>query len=379
MRRAFAVCVLALALGGCSMLDAINPFSSPRPKTPELTPIRPTVELRQAWQASVGSGRDYVFTPAVSGDSVFAAAHDGTIVRIDGGREVWRARADQRLSGGVGADEKLVAVGTAKGEILAFDAGTGAALWKGRVSSEVLSAPELAGGLVIVRSGDNRVYALDAADGKRRWVYQRATPALSLRSAVGVTVFENTAVLAGFPGGKLVAINGANGAALWEATVALPRGATELERVADVTSSPVVDGRQVCAAAFQGRVACFDATNGNPLWARDLSSSAGAAIDNLFVYVTDDKGGVHALDRGNGASIWKQDKLLGRGVSRPVVVGEYVAVGDVQGVVHLLRREDGAFAARFNTDKSAIRADPQRQGRDIVVQTRAGGLYALAP
>jgi outer membrane protein assembly factor BamB len=360
------------------MLDAINPFSSPRPKTPELTPIQASAQLRQAWAAGVGSARDYVFTPAVSGDSVFVAAYDGTIARIDGGREVWRTRADQRLSGGVGADEKLVAVGTAKGEILAFDAGSGAALWKGRVSSEVLSAPEVAEGLVIVRSGDNRVYALEAVDGKRRWVYQRATPALSLRSAAGVVVADK-AVLAGFPGGKLVAISSANGAALWEGTVALPRGATELERVADVTSVPMVDGRQVCAAAFQGRVACFDIASGNLLWARDLSSSAGVAIDNLFVYVTDEKGGVHALDRSNGASIWKQDKLLGRGVGRPLAVGEFVAVGDVQGVVHLLRREDGAFAARLHTDGSAISADPQRQGREIVVQTRAGGVYALAP
>ena len=378
MKRAVVAILSAFVLAACSALSALNPFSSsPKTKMAELTPFQASIELRQVWQASVGSARDYVFTPAVAATSVFAAAYDGTIMRLDEGRETWRIKAEQRLSGGVGTDGTIVAVGTPKGEVLAFEAASGKLMWKARATSEILSPPEVGEGLVIVRSGDNRIYGFDATDGQRRWFYQRATPALSLRSAVGVTLVDK-AVIAGFPGGKLVAINASNGAALWEATVALPRGATELERVADVTSAPVVDGREVCASAYQGRVACFDLASGNAIWARDMSSNAGVAIDNLFVYVTDEKGAVHALDRSNGASIWKQDKLSGRGVSRPLVVREFVAVGDVQGVVHLLRREDGAFAARLSTDRSAISADPQLMGREIVVQTRGGGVYAFA-
>jgi outer membrane protein assembly factor BamB len=160
-------------------------------------------------------------------------------------------------------------------------------------------------------------------------------------------------------------------------TVALPKGATELERVADVTSSPVISGSTVCAAAFQGRAACFDSNTGNTLWSRDMSSSAGLDIDNRYVYVTDDKGAVHALDRNSGASVWKQDKLALRGLSRPLVLGAQVVVADYQGVVHLLRREDGAFAARATTDGSAVRAEPVRFGTGFLVQTANGGLYAL--
>lgn len=377
-RQHYAVLLAAGLLAGCSTLDALNPFSSsPKVKMAELSPITATAQLRAAWQTSVGNAGDYVFTPAVVGSRTYAAARDGAIVRIDEGRQVWRITAEQKLSGGVGADDSVVAVGTAKGEVLAYGAADGKPLWKARVTSEVLGAPAVADGLVIVRSGDNRIYALDAADGKRRWLFQRATPPLSLRSSVGVTIADK-AVLAGFPGGKLVAISSANGAALWEANVALPRGSTELERVADITSNPAVQGREVCAAAYQGRVACFDLASGNTIWARDMSSSAGVAVDNLFVYVTDDKGAVHAFDRTNGASIWKQDKLFMRGVSRPLATGDFVAVGDVGGVVHLLRREDGTFAARFTTD-SAIGADPQPHGGEFIVQTRNGGLYALQP
>lgn len=377
--RLFLALPLAIVLSACSTMEKINPVnwfsSAPKVKPAELEPISPSAALAVLWQSGVGSAGGYVLTPAVAGSSVYAAAQDGTVARYDSGSQVWRINAGQTISGGVGADGSMVVVATAKGEVLAFD-NTGKALWKARVTSEVLAAPQIAEGLVLVRSGDNRIFGLDAADGKRKWVYQRSTPALSLRSNVGVTVAGKVA-LAGFPGGKLVAIALNNGAAMWEATVALPKGATELERVSDVTSAPVVAGREVCAAAYQGRVACFELASGNHLWSRDMSSAAGIDVDARNIYVTDDKGAVHALDRANGATVWKQDKLFMRQVSRPIALGSHVAVGDYQGVVHLLRRENGAFAARHSTDSSGIAAEPQRVERGFLMQTRNGGLYAL--
>lgn len=378
MRITVLAFLTALVAGGCSTVEKLNPFSSstPKAKPAELATFQASADIKAGWQASIGSAGEFTFSPAVVGDSVYAAARDGTLARFDGGRPVWRVSAGQVLSGGVGSDGQLVVVGTPKGEVLAFDAANGRESWKARVSSEVLAAPVVAEGLAIVRSGDSRIFGFEVGDGKRRWVYQRSTPALSLRSAVGV-IAAGRVTLAGFPGGKLLAIANNNGAAVWEVTVALPKGATELERVADVTSLPVVSGNTVCATAFQGRVACFDGGSGNTLWSRDMSSSVGLDIDNRYVYVTDDKGAVHALDRNSGASVWKQDKLAQRGVSRPLALGSHVLVADYQGVVHLLRREDGAFAARASTDGSAVRADPVRFGSGALVQTASGGLHAL--
>lgn len=378
MSRLPVLCVAAL-LAGCATMEKLNPVnwfsSAPKIKPAELEPISPSATLATLWQSGVGSGGGYVLTPAVAGSSVYAAAQDGTIARFDNGRQVWRINAGKPISGGVGSDGQLVVVATSKGEVLAFD-GSGKAMWTARVTSEVLAAPQIAEGLVLVRSGDSRIFGFDAADGKRKWVYQRSTPALSLRSNVGVIV-AGKAALAGFPGGKLVAIALNNGAAIWEATVAMPKGATELERVSDVTSAPVVAGQEVCATAYQGRVACFDLASGNHLWSRDVSSAAGLDADARNIYVSDDKGAVHALDRVNGATLWKQDKLFMRQLSRPLALGNHIAVGDYQGVVHLLRRETGAFAARFNTDSSGIAAEPQRLERGFLVQTRNGGLLAL--
>jgi len=185
-------------------------------------------------------------------------------------------------------------------------------------------------------------------------------------------------LFAGFPGGKLIALGLDNGAPLWEGTVALPKGATELDRIADVTSVPVIDGRTVCAAAYQGRVACFDLGSGNLMWTRDISSAAGLALDSRYVFVADDKGALHALDRASGASIWKQDKLFLRRLTAPLVVSGLLAVADVQGTVHFLNREDGSFAARVRSDGSPVLAAPQLSGtRDVILQTSAGSVLAI--
>lgn len=367
-------------LGGSALLSGCSLFSSDsNVKAADLSSFEATAEIVESWQGSVGKAGGYSFTPAVVEDSVYAAGHNGTLVRFDKGREVWRISIDEKLSGGVGSDGQLVAVGTLKGDVLAFDAESAKPLWRERLSSEVLAAPAVGEGLVVVRTGDARIAGLDAKDGKRRWLFQRTAPTLTLRTSVGVLLGQKV-VVAGLPGGKLVAINNQTGAAIWDVTVALPKGATELERVADLASSPVVQGRDICAAAFQGRVACFDIATGNMKWGRDISSSAGIDVDDKRVYVSDDKGTVHAFSRDSGASVWKQEKLFMRRLSRPIALGKHVAVADFEGVVHLLDAETGAFAARIKTDGSAIQAEPQRLDEGgFVVQTKDGGVYALRP
>ena len=138
--------------------------------------------------------------------------------------------------------------------LFALNAKEGSVLWRGGIAGEVLAAPAIGDGLVLVRSADSRVFAFGGDDGKRRWVYQRAAASLIVRAPAGLSIDGDTAY-AGFSGGKLVAIALENGGPRWEATVAVPHGATELERVTDVEGVPVIDGREVCAAGYQGRVA----------------------------------------------------------------------------------------------------------------------------
>ena len=382
-RILLAACVAGALtlLSGCETIS--NAYhrtfsSSPAQKPAELVPFTATANLKLLWQGSVGTAEKSVFFPILFGNVVYAAGVAGNVTGFEAasGKPVENVAAGQRISGGVGIGSGLILLGTPKGEVLAFERG-GKALWKAQLSGEVLAPPDALDGIVVARAGDGRVYGLDAITGKQRWIYQRATPPLSVRTHTGLVVSRG-AVFAGFPGGRLVALVLANGTVGWDSVVALPRGATELERVADITSLPVIDGQQICAVAYQGRVACLDPNRGTVLWARDVSSIAGLAVDARNLYVTDEKNAVLALDKTSGASLWRQDKLLNRGVSGPLAIGRHVVVGDLEGYVHLISREDGAFAARIATDGSAISAPPiALDSNSFVVQTRNGGVYAF--
>jgi len=378
VRRAFAfvqVLVAVLLVAACT-----NWFGS-RDAVPDMAPLPPvtnSIAVSALWQANVGNSQQSVFSPDVAGDSVYAAAYDGAITRLDvaSGKQVWRVETGERLTGGVGCDGKLLAVGSGKGEVLAFET-NGTALWKAQVSSEVLAAPQVVGDVVVVRSADGRIFGLDARDGKRKWYYQRSIPALTVRSPVGISV-ANGVAYAGFAGGKLVALNLDNGAVRWEATVALPRGATELERVTDVIGLPVVTEREVCAVAYQGRIGCFDVATGQAVWGREMSSTSGLSLDAGYAFVSDDKGAVHALDRSGGTSVWKQDKLRLRNLSAPLPLGHEIVVADIQGYVHFLARDSGAFVGRVATDGSPISTNPvMLPNGGFLVLTRNGGLYAF--
>ena len=350
------------------------------PQPAELPKIDKPLRVRVLWSTNVGSAQRFTFVPKHAADAVYAAARDGSVTRLDArtGEMRWRANLELKLSGGVGADENLVAVASEEGEVVALEARTGAVRWRARASSEVLAPPAIGGGLVLVRSIDNRVFAFGADDGKRRWVYQRAPTSLVVRAPAGIAI-EGDLAYAGFPGGKLAAIALANGALRWEGTVALPKGATELERVADVIGQPATQGREVCAAAYRSRVACFDAATGRLLWAHEVVALSGVTLDERYAFVTDERGAVHALERSSGQPVWKQEGLAYRLVSTPLARGEAVVVGDFEGYVHFLARESGAFLARQQTDGAALRSMPVPLLGSVLVQTEGGGLYALGP
>jgi len=292
------------------------------------------------------------------------------------GASAWRVEASKQLSAGVGADAGIVAVGTDKGDVIAFTT-DGKPAWQVKVTSEVVSPPKVADGIVVVWSGDGRVFGLSATDGKTRWVYQRNNPPLTVRNYSGGAITRG-GLFMGTAGGKLVALDLATGNLGWEGNVATPKGATELERIADITSLPLLDGTQACAVAYQGRIACFDILRGTLSWSRDVSSLEGIAADSRYVYVTDDKGAIQALAKTTGASAWKQDKLAQRRPGGPQMVGDYVAVVDGEGIVHLLDSSDGNLVGRVATDGTPATAQPIKSGDSAVWQSTGGVVFSVS-
>lgn len=344
----------------------------------ELVDFKETAKAKVLWQAKVGNAGDFHFTPAVEAGYVYAASAEGDVAKFDisKGNQAWRVNAGEKLSGGVGVGGSLVMVGTTSGVVYAYDI-SGKLQWKSMLSSEVLSAPVYYDGMVVVRTGDSRIYGINANDGSRKWVYDRTGPALALRSSAGVVV-DGGAVYAGFAGGKLISIRADNGKLMWEASVAQPKGVTEIERIADITSLPVVDGPLVYAVAYQGKIAAVDRATGRVVWNREISSLNGLSALDARLFVSHYLGSVYALDYASGKTFWRQGELKYRNLTVPVPLTNWVAVGDVEGYVHFLGREDGAFNARLRLTDSPILPRMMLINSDtLVAQSVDGGVFAF--
>ncbi len=369
-----------LVLSGCGTMDTVRGWmGTPTGQEPaKLVEFGETAKFVERWHGDFGDPGANPLQASLTSDAVYGASGKGALTRLDRatGKQVWRIESNIRVSAGVGSGEGLVLIGSDKGEVQAYGE-DGKLRWSSKVSSEVLGVPQVADGVVVVRSGDGHVAGLNVADGKRLWVYERSTPALVVRSHASVTIRRGVA-FAGFAGGKLSAIKLADGSLLWENSVSQPRGNTELERISDITSNPVVSDAQVCAIAFQGNLACYDAVQGSPLWSRNIDSDKGLFILRKHLYASDARGAVIALDKDSGSTVWKNDQLLRRDVSAPYAQDDFVVVGDYQGFLHGLSREDGRFVARVKLSGSAIQTAPVQMDGGLLVQTQGGDVYSLS-
>ena len=383
LRLVAGVALAVLLLGGCTTVK--NLFDGRgKDKSLEPTPlvqITPSVNVARLWSASIGGGEKSLGMgqhPAIADGRVYAAAVDGGVHALDlkTGQSVWRYASELPLSGGPGAGEGLVVVGSLEGDVIALDAATGTEKWKAKVGNEVLAAPAIGGGTVYVHSNDGRVTAFDAATGERRWFYSVEVPTLTVRGSGPVTIGPGI-VFVGNDNGNMTALSATDGGVLWSIPVAEPDGRSELERMADVDGAVVIDNTMLYATSYKNHTIAIDGPSGQIAWDRENGGPRGLGLSNSAVVVTDPVGKVWALDKNSGASLWQQDGLAHRNTSAPAVQGDYAVVGDLEGVVHWLRLNDGAFAARAQIG-GPITGQPVVSDGVVVVQTTEGQLAAFA-
>ncbi|MCP5195574.1 MAG: outer membrane protein assembly factor BamB [Gammaproteobacteria bacterium] len=381
MRRAFLFSILILS-AGCSTISGWFGGSDNSIPPAELKPIAQPINAQQLWETQIGSGAEKQFirlTPALADGRLYAASHDGTITALNAlnGQRLWEISTNLPISGGVGvSDNGLVLVGTSEGEVVAFRQENGQEAWRAHVSSEVLAPPRAANGLVVARAIDGKFTGLDADSGERRWIYTYVMPALSLRGSAPPLVTRDL-VIAGLDNGKLLVLALAKGLPLTEKTIAAPRGRTDIERLIDIDSEPKAFADTLYLVAYRGNVAALDMRSGNLIWNREVSSYAGLDVDARQVYVSDDTDAVLALDRVTGGTFWKQTELTGRQLSAPAATTDYVVVGDFEGYLHWLRKEDGRIMGRIRATSKAISAPPIAAGDVIFVQGQGGVLGAF--
>jgi outer membrane protein assembly factor BamB len=382
--RAALLAVSAL-LAGCGITDKVTDYlgtgkDNAEPPSP-LVQFEPTLHIAELWETRIGSGTDEQYlklVPAIANQRIYVVDADGELTALDAtnGRELWTADADMRITGGPGVGENSVLIGSGEGDVLAYDAATGEEQWHSRVSSEILSAPIRSEGVVAVRTNDGKLFGLDGNTGKRLWIYDRTVPSLTLRGT-SAPLAAGGAVVAGFDAGKLAALELRSGRLLWETSVATSRGRSELERMVDIDSEPMIVDGIIYVATFQGQLAAIHPDGGRILWNREVSSYAGLAADDNYIYISTDDSHVVAMDRSTGSTAWRQEKLHARQITGPAAIGDYLVVGDLEGYLHWMEKSTGRFVARNSLTEGRIIVQPTAIGKILYAYAIDGTLAAF--
>ena len=112
------------------------------------------------------------------------------------------------------------------------------------------------------------------------------------------------------------------------------------------------------------------------LWFKDISSAGGVVVDRTKLAISDRDDNLWMLDRRNGSTTWKVDRMSNRGLTRPAFYGNFVVVGDVEGYLHWLDSDIGSFVARVRAGKDGFAAAPLVVGTTLYVLTLDGDLVA---
>ena len=389
--KILAIIVLSSGLFACSSKDDEDPST----KIAELTELDNALEVKVLWDRSVGDGVSDYFSrikPIVAYNKVYSASRMGDVIAFDkeSGKKIWQAdlsdihnkrsfwdsRVSALVAGGPTAGLNKVFIGTENGDIFALDAQTGELVWQGKVKGEIITPPAIDSGILVVNSASGILQAFDASNGEVLWKAEQDVPALTLRG-ISTPVIASGGVLVGSGKGELGVYILEKGQAGWLTEVGEATGSTELQRVIDLDSAPVVFGDKVYAISARGNLVAIELQSGRILWKRQYSSYRQIAVYRNDIFITTTRGHIYALSRLNGIERWSNVVLTNREVTGPAVVGKYIVVGDFEGYLHWLDQETGEIVSRHKVDSSGIHSTPTVVDDIMYSQSRDGDLQVI--
>ncbi|MCA1922593.1 outer membrane protein assembly factor BamB [Buttiauxella noackiae] len=375
-------------LSGCSLFSGEEDVVKMSP----LPTVENQFEPEKSWSTSVGSGIGDFYSnlhPAWQDGNIYAADRRGTVkaVNADDGKEVWSVDLSEKtnfyssnlpalLSGGVTVDGAHVYIGSEKAQVYALNTSDGSIAWQSKAAGEVLSRPVVSDGLVLVHTSNGQLQAFDETDGAVKWTVNLDMPALSLRGESAPAVAFGAAIVGG-DNGRVSAVLMKQGQLIWQQRISQATGATEIDRLNDVDTTPVIVNGVVYALAYNGNLTALDLRSGQVMWKRELGSVNDFIVDANRIFLVDQNDRVVALNADGGVTLWTQSDLLHRNLTSPVLYNGYLVVGDSEGYMHWINADDGRFVAQQKVDSSGFQTEPVVASDKLLIQAKDGTLYAI--
>jgi outer membrane protein assembly factor BamB len=381
--RTISILVLVTALAGCQTVGGWFSRDKGEEKPAELVDFNATVNVERLWSANTGSGISRSkpsLRPVHHAGQIWVGDYRGRVfaVNADSGRIQNRFETGLDLSAGPAVYDDMVLVGSFDGELVALNPANGQRRWTAQLSSEVLAHPVLHDGVVIARCIDGRTFGIDARSGARLWIYDRSVPLLTLRGNSDPLTRAGQ-VFIGYDDGMVAALRVSDGSLLWEQRVSLPEGRTELERLADIDGPMAIVGSELYLVTYRGRMTSLALESGRILWVKEIASHQGLSVQRTQLATTDRDDAVWLVDRRNGSTLWRDDRLARRSVTRPVFISDYLVSADGAGYLHWHDVDSGEFAARVRASRSAPADAPLVVGNVLYLLDEDGTLSAWRP
>lgn len=368
----FALTILTVALLGCSSNKIKVEHVKPNP-LPKLVQAKALVPVFSQSVSATSKEDPLRLRLDVDNGVIFALDPKGEVTAYQGKQRLWQQKVSkQGLSSGVEAAEGTVIVGNKKGQLFALDQATGEQKWTAQLSGAILSASLIQAGRVVTLSNDGTVYAHDLATGQQVWTYNLPDVQFSLRGTASPIALDPRTVLIASSNAYVYALDILTGVPRMQRRVAVSDGRSDVQRLNDIDGDPVVAGQFLVTTSFQGQVTVTDLASQQVLWSEDASSIQRPEVSNNTVYVTQADGKITAYALTTGEQLWQNDSLLNRQLSNPVVLGQDLVVGDLEGVLHLIDPNSGQLIGRSKTS-GEVRSLRVIDGQ-LYVSTRKGAL-----
>ncbi|MBW7982144.1 outer membrane protein assembly factor BamB [Enterobacillus tribolii] len=375
-------------LSGCSWFSSETDVvtMSPLPK------VENQFSPNTVWSTSVGDGIGEYYShlrPAWQDGKIYAADRNGVVKAMDAekGSVAWTVNLAEKsgffsssapalLSGGLAVSGDKVYVGSEKAVVYALSTSEGNVEWKTVVAGEAISRPVISDGMVLIHTSNGMLQALNESDGAIRWTVNLDMPSLSLRGESAPAIAYGAAIVGG-DNGRVSAVLMQQGQMIWQQRISQPVGATEIDRLNDVDTTPVIVDGVVYALGYNGNLTALELRSGQVLWKREMGAVNDFIVDAGRIFLVDQKDRLVGLKSDGGVTLWTNSDLLHRNLTAPVLYNGYLVVGDSEGYLHWVNADDGRFVAQQKVDSSGFLSAPLVAGDKLVIQARGGKVYAI--
>ena len=370
LKLPLAIAVASALLLGCSSNKVKEAKPNPLPKIQQQQGLNLVFSQSVSSTSAAEASRLQLDT---DNGVIFAIDPDGQVSAYKGKQRLWKSKiTKQELTAGVEAAEGIVVVGNRKGQLFALDQATGSQKWSAKLSGAILSPSLIQSGRVITIANDGTVFAHDAVSGQQVWAYKLPNVQFSLRGQPAPVRLDDRTILVASANAYVYALDVISGVPRFQRRVAISEGRSDIQRLIDIVGDPVVAGQYLVTTSFQGQVTVTDLATQRVVWSEDASSTNRPEVSGDKVFVSTVDGKLNAYSLSTGQLAWQNEELLNRQLSNPVMLGQSLVVGDMDGVIHLLDPASGKLVGRAKTsgEVQSLRVIDNQ----LYVATRKGAL-----